>query len=702
MAGNNLGTAWIQIKPSMKGMTNSIRSELSGIGGSEGASAGNSFSTAFAAKIGAVSAITERVLGGAVNLIKNQLSDAVVRADTLDRFPKVMEQMGYSAEVASDTIKKLMKGVEQVPTPLNEVVSGTQRLVSVTHDVDKASDWIMAISNAMLSNGASATRASDATEQFLQVVSRGKPMGQDWLTIMEVAPGVMEELAHSLGYASASLGGDMYTALQKGELSMEDFMAALVNMDKNGTESFGALSEVARTATGGIETAITTMKQSVSNAIVAIIQEIGSENITAFIGTIKDALVGLVGVLKNVFMFLKDNWGWLQYVAGAIVAFFAGATIIKGILKIKNAVTGLGTTISSLFGKAAQTTVANNASNMFKGIGTSIKGALTSLKDILVGAVEAVMEPIKALLKGVGEAIAGFFKAFASPEIALGAAMFALAAASIAAAIFLIGSAIGAIMPVLTDLFNNIIMPIAQFIADTVLNLIEATTQATIMLTNQALIPLGEFLINSFLLVIQTISDALVNLTQGALVPLINTVSGAFIGIIQTAGDVLNGILRTALEGIAKVIGMVGDGFLKMGQAVKTALEGVQGVLSTFADLIKSIASAAVAMVAMVTNHSINYGSGYAHLFAQGGRVEGPGTATSDSIPAFLSDGEYVIRTSAAREIGYDNLEELNATGRLSGGQTNYFTINGYNKSPEELANIISRKIAFNQKGVIG
>ena len=165
----------------------------------------------------------------------------------------------------------------------------------------------------------------------------------------------------------------------------------------------------------------------------SIIQEIGSENITAFIGTIKDALVGLVGALKNVFMFLKDNWGWLQYVAGAIVAFFAGATILKGILKIKNAIMGIGTTISSIFGKAAQTTVAKNAGNMFKGIGASVKGALASLKDILVGAVELVMEPIKALLKGVAEAIASFFKAFASPEIALGAAMFALAAASIAA-----------------------------------------------------------------------------------------------------------------------------------------------------------------------------------------------------------------------------------------------------------------------------
>ena len=45
----------------------------------------------------------------------------------------------------------------------------------------------------------------------------------------------------------------------------------------------------------------------------------------------------------------------------------------------------------------------------------------------------------------------------------------------------------------------------------------------------------------------------------------------------------------------------------------------------------------------------------------------------------------------------------MNETGEVSGGgQTNYFTINGYNKSPEELANIISRKIAFNQRGVIG
>ena len=702
MAGTNLGTAWIQIKPSMKGMTSSIRQELSGIGGTEGAAAGSSFSTAFAAKIGAISAITESVLMSGINMIKNQLSDAVTRADTLERFPKVMEQMGYSADIADKAIRKLVAGVENVPTPLNEVVTGTQQLVAVTRDVDKASDWALAVSDAMLSNSASAEKAQLATYQFLQVLQKGKPVGEDWRSIMEAAPGVMLELAEALGYTSAVMGGDFYTAFQQGEVSVEEVMATLVKMDKEGINGMDSLKTRAETAAGGIETSMTILKQSISNAIRDIILEIGSDNIKNAINGIKDVLVGVVKVIGEIIMFIKDNWEWLKYVGGAIVAFFAGATIIKGALKIKNAFTSVGQSIHNLFGKAAQTTVAKNAGNMFKGVGQAISNALVSLKDILVNAVNAVMEPIKTLLKGVGEAIAGFFKAFASPDIAMGAAMFALAAASIAAAIFLIGSAIGAVMPALTDLFNNIIMPIAQFIADTVLGLITTLTDTVIRLTNEALIPLGEFMVGSFIAILQAVTDMITTLTQGALIPLIDTLSGAFVSILQTVGDIINNVLGTALEGIANIVRATGEAFEHMGNAIRTALEGAIGVMNVFASIIESISDAAVAIVAMATGHSINYGHGYAHLFAQGGRVFGPGSATSDSIPAFLSNGEYVIKAAAAQKIGYDNLDELNENGRLGSGQTNYFTINGYNKSPEELANIISRKIAFNTRGVIG
>jgi hypothetical protein len=46
--------------------------------------------------------------------------------------------------------------------------------------------------------------------------------------------------------------------------------------------------------------------------------------------------------------------------------------------------------------------------------------------------------------------------------------------------------------------------------------------------------------------------------------------------------------------------------------------------------------------------------------FASGGYVTGPGTTTSDSIPARLSAGEYVLSADAVRRVGVDFLHALN------------------------------------------
>lgn len=53
-------------------------------------------------------------------------------------------------------------------------------------------------------------------------------------------------------------------------------------------------------------------------------------------------------------------------------------------------------------------------------------------------------------------------------------------------------------------------------------------------------------------------------------------------------------------------------------------------------------------------------GGGLYGSYATGGRVHGPGTTTSDSIPAWLSKDEYVLKASAAKAIGYENLDRLN------------------------------------------
>ena len=55
-------------------------------------------------------------------------------------------------------------------------------------------------------------------------------------------------------------------------------------------------------------------------------------------------------------------------------------------------------------------------------------------------------------------------------------------------------------------------------------------------------------------------------------------------------------------------------------------------------------------------------------LFANGGRVSGPGTGTSDSIPAMLSNGEYVIRSKAVDRVGVGILNAINSGRHFASG----------------------------------
>ena len=53
---------------------------------------------------------------------------------------------------------------------------------------------------------------------------------------------------------------------------------------------------------------------------------------------------------------------------------------------------------------------------------------------------------------------------------------------------------------------------------------------------------------------------------------------------------------------------------------------------------------------------------------ADGGHIRGAGTATSDSIPAYLSNGEYVIKADSVAKYGVDTFDALNAGKYAAGG----------------------------------
>ncbi|MFD9603324.1 phage tail tape measure protein [Streptomyces sp. NPDC059970] len=66
-------------------------------------------------------------------------------------------------------------------------------------------------------------------------------------------------------------------------------------------------------------------------------------------------------------------------------------------------------------------------------------------------------------------------------------------------------------------------------------------------------------------------------------------------------------------------------------------------------------------------------GGGPVQYYPEGGAVFGPGTGTSDSIPALISNGEYVVKAASVQKYGVAMFDRLNA-GRFASGGLNGFT----------------------------
>lgn len=110
-------------------------------------------------------------------------------------------------------------------------------------------------------------------------------------------------------------------------------------------------------------------------------------------------------------------------------------------------------------------------------------------------------------------------------------------------------------------------------------------------------------------------------------------------------------------------------------RTVKTAVSapGASGATQQVKELyraIDSLRSKTVYIQAKISaSGSSQYVSPTLHSagFATGGYIRGAGSPTSDSIPAWLSNGEFVLRAAAVKALGLDRLWYMNRYGKLPG-----------------------------------
>lgn len=231
-----------------------------------------------------------KIIGKAFSLINDNMDSAIKRIDTLNNFPKVMSNLGISSEDSTKAINKLSDGLKGIPTKLDDASLAVQRFTSINNDVNKSTDYFLAFNNALLAGGASADIQSNALEQLSQMYAVGTVDAQAWRSVQTAMPAQLQQVAQSMGYTSTAVGGDFYNAIQKGKISMEDFMQQIVKLNKEGTGQYASFAEQAKSATGGIQTAISNAKTAISRGVAELISKVNEGLQNAGIGSISDII----------------------------------------------------------------------------------------------------------------------------------------------------------------------------------------------------------------------------------------------------------------------------------------------------------------------------------------------------------------------------------------------------------------------------
>ena len=375
-----------------------------------------------------------KIIGKAFSLISDNMDSAIKRIDTLNNFPKVMSNLGISSEDSTKAINKLSDGLKGIPTKLDDASLAVQRFTSINNDVNKSTDYFLAFNNALLAGGASADIQSNALEQLSQMYAVGTVDAQAWRSVQTAMPAQLQQVAQSMGYTSTAVGGDFYNAIQKGKISMEDFMQQIVKLNKEGTGQYASFAEQAKSATGGIQTAISNAKTAISRGVAQLISKVNEGLQNAGIGSISDIISekgkNIEKVLKAVAeqipkvidLVIKNKDALLDLAKVAITtgAIFEGWKVASAIQKV---VTGFQEAKLALTLYSMQINGANIANGVFNGtltVGETIVGLLTGkikLAELATAAwskaqtlLNAILKanPIALVVTAIGLLVAGF------------------------------------------------------------------------------------------------------------------------------------------------------------------------------------------------------------------------------------------------------------------------------------------------------
>lgn len=568
--------------------------------------------------------------------------------DVLDANGKVRPTEAILEDIA-DKFAKLPNGANKTALSLQLFGKAGAAFVPVLNDGSKA---IKDLGDQMERTGNVFT---DAQAQI------GDAFGDALNKITKDITGIKNQIGITLAPAFT----EAFDAVSK---ILEDNQANILAFAKSITDQvIPAIKDIANALSGNDSAVANKNFLAIRDSLVKVAQAAGA--VVDFIGTVVTVLENTIQPLVDLYNNTLGNiFGKIDSQTALItVAIFALTGGFKAFGLIAKGVSGILEGIAIAFGK--------NAAAIAGVIGRIllILGLLKTLVQDMVSSVEGIFAPVGQFFNDLTLKVINFFRLLAGKPPLTAMEQTKQAADNATAAVKKLGDAsvdataktatVGEGFVKIADHFTLTIGkagPLVAQLNDRIVTLSDGTSA------------LFRVLEDGSLKIIRNMSDGTQHI-EGFRAGTIAATNEIALRAAQASGDTAK-----AAEANVKSLALVTDSAVKAtatateqtGNSLVTSLTGIftglgntiTGIFNGILDLIKSALSLAAGLI----GGGGSSGDKGSKAFAVGGHVRGPGSGTSDSILARLSNGEFVMRAAAVRRLGVSFLDSLNQ-GRANG-----------------------------------
>lgn len=575
---------------------------------------GSSISSTFKSMAGAMGVVA--IAGKAWDVVKDSMSGAINRFDTLNKYPVVMKALNYSTKDVAKSTAILSKGIDGLPTSLQDVTSVAQQLAPLTGSATKASKSAIALNNAFLASGASVADTSRGLQQYTQMLSTGKVDLMSYRTLMETMPIALRKVANSFGFTGKSAEQDLYKALQSGQITVDQLNDRFIKLN-GGVNGF---AQLAKKNSEGIGTSFANLKNAVVKNLANMLSAIDNGFKQAGFGSIAQVLDNMKGSINSAFQVIGP------VVTNATVVILNFVKVVGGALKSAFSNDIFRTAVVGILGFVGAVMAAHKVISIF----TTLRSAIIGLSVIAkAGNLAMAFSEAMSTLAKTSKIAGGAMKAF-SAVASLGPwGIIAVAIAAVVAALTYfftqtktgralwqsfttwLSGAWQSLVGVATTVWNaigNAINAVVNFIKPywqglvTFFTVIWTSIVAGVTPIWQGLVNVFSSIVNAIVAVWQALAPIIVPIVAGVvaiigatlitIVTVFQTVWNMLVPIVQVVWQLISTVVSTAITMLGTVI--------QTGLAIIVAIWNV--VWNTFSIVVSTVWNVISTIISTVLN----------------------------------------------------------------------------------------------------